>query len=76
MKRILVVEDETIIRKALVRLLEHSNYAVTESATVDDAIKIINDRETALDLIISDLRLPQRPGQISTAVFASFLSSK
>jgi two-component system response regulator HydG len=60
MARILIVEDETIIRGALRRLLEHQGYRVEEADTVDSALMVIEN--TAPDLIITDVRLPGRPG--------------
>jgi two-component system, NtrC family, response regulator HydG len=60
MHQILVVEDESVIRSALRRLLERSDYAVSEAASVQEAE---NDHAlTDFDLIISDLRLPGAPG--------------
>lgn len=60
MEKILIVEDEDVIRGALRRLLERNGYAVAEAASVQDAL----DQHTLEDfqLIISDLRLPGAPG--------------
>ncbi len=60
MALILVVEDESIIRSALKRLLEHNSHQVLEAESVDAAVTIIE--ETPPDIIVSDLRLPGRPG--------------
>ena len=60
MQQILVVEDESVIRTALRRLLERSGYGVSEAGSVQQAESdhSFND----FDLIISDLRLPGAPG--------------
>jgi DNA-binding NtrC family response regulator len=60
MSHILIVEDETIIRSALRRLLERNQYEVSEAGSVQEA----QDRYSipGFDLIISDLRLPGAPG--------------
>ena len=59
MSNILVVEDESIIRSALKRLLERHHYQVTEAESVTEA----SQHELAhFDLIITDLRLPGAPG--------------
>ncbi len=60
MSRILIVEDESIIRSALKRLLEKNGYDISDAESVADAI----DRFglNGFDLIISDLRLPGAPG--------------
>ena len=60
MYKILVVEDETVIRSALRRLLERNNYQVSEAGAVKEAIE--NFELSDFDLIISDLRLPTAPG--------------
>ncbi|APX91692.1 response regulator [Halomonas sp. 1513] len=59
MSRILIVEDESIIRSALKRLLERHDYQVSEAGSVDDALALDPQR---FDLVISDLRLPGEPG--------------
>ncbi len=60
MTKILIVEDEVIIRTALRKLLTRNKYEVKEAGSVNEAIgkhKLDN-----FDLIISDLRLPGAPG--------------
>ena len=59
MPRILVVEDELIIRNSLKKLLESNDYTITLAESVADAIQ--HDIPN-FDLVISDLRLPGRPG--------------
>src|SRR6056300_1368043 len=60
MKKILVVEDESVIRTALRRLLERHDYQVSESGSVQEAETQHNLSD--FDLVISDLRLPGAPG--------------
>lgn len=60
MSRILIVEDETIIRSALRRLLEKNHFDVDDAASVDEATSRFNLKD--FNLIISDLRLPGAPG--------------
>ncbi|MCK5366275.1 MAG: sigma-54-dependent Fis family transcriptional regulator, partial [Gammaproteobacteria bacterium] len=60
MSRILVVEDEAIIRSALCRLLERHGYEVMEAASMEQ-VRSLNDLP-GTDLIIADLRLPGAPG--------------
>jgi DNA-binding NtrC family response regulator len=60
MHRILIVEDESVIRVALRRLLERNGYELDEASSVADAET--NFQLTDYDLIISDLRLPGAPG--------------
>jgi two-component system response regulator HydG len=60
MHKILVVEDESVIRTALRRLLERNDYQVSEAGSVMEAQK--EQRLEDFDLVISDLRLPGAPG--------------
>jgi len=60
MSRILIVEDESIIRSALKRLLEKHAYEVCDAASVTEATERF--QPTDFDLIITDLRLPGAPG--------------
>lgn len=60
MSKILIVEDETIIRTALRKLLERNLYEVCEAPSVKEAISKFNLKD--FDLIVSDLRLPGAPG--------------
>ncbi|MCB1676583.1 MAG: response regulator, partial [Halioglobus sp.] len=60
MQKILVVEDESVIRTALRRLLERHDYQVSEAGSVSEAE---TDHDLGdFDLVISDLRLPGAPG--------------
>jgi DNA-binding NtrC family response regulator len=60
MTKILIIEDEPVIRGALRRLLERHGYRVCEAGSVEEAVneQALED----LDLIIADLRLPGEPG--------------
>lgn len=60
MHRILIVEDEEIIRSALSKLLKHSGYTVAVADSVEAALT--GDELSSFDLIISDLRLPGEAG--------------
>ena len=60
MPRILIVEDEDIIRSAVRKLLLHAGYEVADAASVEEAEQ--NHEPDQFDLIISDLRLPGAAG--------------
>lgn len=60
MSRILLIEDEVVIRQALRRLLERNRYDVAEAGSVAEATG--SNELTSFDLIIADLRLPGAPG--------------
>jgi len=60
MSKILLVEDEVIIRTALRKLLTRNKHDIKEAGSVNEAVskyKLDN-----FELIISDLRLPGAPG--------------
>ncbi|NLC20945.1 MAG: sigma-54-dependent Fis family transcriptional regulator [Halomonadaceae bacterium] len=59
MSRILIVEDEAIIRTALRKLLERHDYQISEAGSVAEALAL---EPQNFDLVISDLRLPGEPG--------------
>ncbi|MBX2808061.1 MAG: sigma-54 dependent transcriptional regulator [Cellvibrionaceae bacterium] len=60
MNKILIVEDEAIIRMALRKLLERHGYDVREAGSVKEATSKHNVDN--YDIIISDLRLPGEQG--------------
>ncbi|WP_297798006.1 sigma-54 dependent transcriptional regulator [uncultured Marinobacter sp.] len=60
MARILIVEDEEIIRSAVRKLLQHAGYEVADAGSVEEAEQSQDPDD--FDLIISDLRLPGAPG--------------
>ncbi|MEX2165243.1 MAG: sigma-54 dependent transcriptional regulator [Sulfuricaulis sp.] len=65
MSRILIVDDEVVIRQALRRLLERHSYEVTEAGSVAEAESSLE--LASFDLVVADLRLPGAPG---TAIIA------
>lgn len=60
MPRILIVEDEDIIRSAVRKLLLHAGYDVEDVGSVEEAEQ--DHDPDQFDLIISDLRLPGAAG--------------
>ncbi|MCP5142038.1 MAG: sigma-54-dependent Fis family transcriptional regulator [Gammaproteobacteria bacterium] len=82
MSRILIIEDEVVIRRALRRLLERHHHEITEAGSVGEALD--HHDIAAFDLIITDLRLPGAPGtdiiaragRIPVLVMTSYASVK
>ena len=60
MKRILIVEDESVIRTALRRVLERNGYTVEDAGSVPEASAAFD--LGSFDLVLADLRLPGPPG--------------
>ena len=59
MKKLLIVEDEEVILKALKRLLIRNHYDVHTATTVEQALEA---QPQSFDLILADLRLPGAEG--------------
>jgi signal transduction histidine kinase len=57
---VLVVEDETSVRRALVESLEQLNYRVLEAENGQDALEILEQHEVAL--VVSDVVMPKMGG--------------
>jgi CheY-like chemotaxis protein len=55
--RILLVDDDEIVRTSLGCVLEHSGFIVTLAANVPAALKLISGPET-YDVLLSDLHMP------------------
>lgn len=60
MRRVLVVEDEVLIRLAIIDALQDAGFEVIEAASADDAMDIIN--EQAIHFLFTDV---QMPGQLT-----------
>lgn len=56
MKRILIIEDEVVIRRALAKLLKREGYDISEASSVTQSEELFS--LDAFGLIIADLRLP------------------
>lgn len=64
--RLLLVDDEPLVRRALARLLERAGYAVTEAETGEDALGMIaaapREDHHRPDLVLLDLSMPGLSG--------------
>ena len=60
MSQILIIEDESVIRSAVRRLLERHGYQVAEASSVEQAEG--DFQLSSFSLILCDLRLPGAPG--------------
>lgn len=56
MERILIIEDEVVIRRALAKLLKREGYDISEASSVTQSEELFS--LDAFGLIIADLRLP------------------
>ena len=60
MARILIIDDEAMIRDLLVQILDREGYETITASDGKDGIKI--HRENPADLIITDLLMPEKDG--------------
>ena len=54
--RILVVEDDAVVRRLTCCALRHAGFEVVEACTADEGVTRIND--VAIDAIITDVEMP------------------
>jgi len=59
---VLVVEDETLVRGLVVNALLRQGYQVHQAASAEDALEILDDLETSVDLLLTDVVLPGMDG--------------
>lgn len=57
MSRILVVEDEVLIRELAVEQLSDAGHAVTAARNGEEALRLLQ-HEDAFDLLFTDIRMP------------------
>jgi CheY-like chemotaxis protein len=57
-KRILVVEDETLIRMMIVDALRIAGLEVLEAGCADEALAILGGGGATVDLVFADVRMP------------------
>lgn len=60
--RILVVDDEADVRELLICILEACGAEVVAVASADEAISALVDSSTAMDVLISDIGMPEENG--------------
>lgn len=64
--RILLVEDECLIRLTLAEMLEEAGYQVTAASTGDEACQIMHS-DAAFDVLLTDIQMPGAADGIAVA---------
>lgn len=59
---LLVVEDDDIVRMLMVEVLEDLSYAVIEAQDAASALKVLENPDQTLELMITDVGLPDMDG--------------
>ena len=60
---LLLVEDEAAVRSSARRILERHGYAVVEARHGREALRILEEGERAIDLVLTDLVMPEMGGR-------------
>jgi two-component system cell cycle sensor histidine kinase/response regulator CckA len=60
--RVLVVDDETAVRRFAVRVLQRDGYEVLEAADGSDALELLRSAKVTIDAIVSDIVMPRLNG--------------
>jgi two-component system, NtrC family, nitrogen regulation response regulator NtrX len=60
MPKILIVDDERIIRATLKEILEYENYDIFEAADGEEGLKMIQNED--YDLVLCDIKMPKMDG--------------
>jgi PAS domain S-box-containing protein len=60
---LLVVDDDHAVRKTMKRILESTGYQVLEASTGENALRILAAHGDAIDLLVTDLRMPKMDGR-------------
>jgi CheY-like chemotaxis protein len=70
-ERVLLVEDQPMVRSALRRLLASLGYVVTEASDGQEALDRVRATPTAFDLVLSDQTMPRLSGlELAKALLA------
>jgi two-component system cell cycle sensor histidine kinase/response regulator CckA len=59
---ILLVEDEPAVRQLFVTALSRAGYAVLEARNGEEAVKLFDEHGAAIDLLLTDVRMPYMDG--------------
>ena len=59
---ILLVEDEPAVRRLFVMALTHAGYRVYPARNGQEALKLYDEHGDAIDLLLTDLRMPHMDG--------------
>ena len=61
-ERILVVEDEEVLRLLMREVLTRAGYRVLEAKDGEEGVQVFAGRKEEIALVISDMGLPRMPG--------------
>lgn len=59
---VLVVDDEAAVRRFTVRVLEREGYGVAEAGDGMEALELIQQRTTSVEVVVTDIVMPRLNG--------------
>jgi len=62
MASVLVVEDDSAVRRLVAAVLGAAGHQVLQAAAIGEALAVLEDLGSAVDLVISDIGLPDGSG--------------
>ena len=62
-KRLLLVEDEEVVRGLASSTLQFAGYEVTQASDGEDALAVFREQSGSFDLIITDVVMPRMSGR-------------
>jgi two-component system, cell cycle sensor histidine kinase and response regulator CckA len=62
-ERILLVEDEAIVRRVAVKALRQRGYQVVEASSGSEAVQVLQSGDATFDLLLTDLVMPGMSGK-------------
>ncbi len=60
--RVLLVEDEDVVRSFAVRALKRQGYEVLEASSGVEALEVMAENEDRVDIVVSDVVMPEMDG--------------
>ena len=70
---VLVVDDETAVRRFAVRVLERDGMGVLEATDGAEALEVVRAQKAAIDVVVSDIVMPRLNGvELMQALAESF----
>jgi len=69
-RTILLVEDETVVRRGIRRLLVQQGYTVLEASNGAEALALLGDVRTTVHLVLTDVQMPGMGGAQLAALLA------
>lgn len=68
---VLVVDDQRIVRELTARMLRRSGYTVLSAANASEALSLEAEHRGSLELLLTDVLLPERSGHELAAELAT-----